>query len=184
MRKRTAYRTLLFASAAILVVGLGEFLTLSQTNKWVGHTDIEIRFVITDAETGLPIPNATVHISAEADGFCDDAQQSKFTITSCEDGHANQLATNCMAFGSEGTSGDTFASHLPQWSFYATATGYSATAPAYLDVPKNARQVQRGDPSATLSVPIRLRKTPRDNPLPAEPQTARGLKPMTLATAL
>lgn len=179
MRKRTGYRSLLFASAAILVVGLVAFFALGPTINWVGHTDIEVRFVITDAETGQPIPNAMVHICAEAGAFCDDPQQLEFTITADKDGHASQLATNCMCFGSKGTFKDTFASRLPKWSFHATATGYSAAEPAYLDVAKNARQVQRGDPFATLSVPIRMQKTPHNNPSYTEPRAARGLKSMS-----
>jgi len=158
MRKRTAYRSILFGSAATLIVGLGVFFAFGQTIKWVGHTDLEVRFVVTDAESGQLIPNATIHVRAEPDGFCDVLQQPEFTITTDEHGNAKQLATNCMCFGSKGTFEDTFASHLPQWSFHVTATGYSVTDSGYLDVPENAKNVQRGDPFATLTVPIRLRK--------------------------
>jgi hypothetical protein len=83
----------------------------------------------------------------------------EFTITTDENGQAIQLVKNCMCFGSKGAFEGTFASHLPQWSFRATADGYAPTDAAYLDVPENARQVQRGSPFATLSVPIRLRKS-------------------------
>jgi len=158
MRKSTAWRWLIFATVAILVVGLVAFFTFGQTIKWVGHTDLEVSFVVIDADTGQPVPNATIHIRAEPGGFCEEPQQPEFTITTDENGHAKQLATNCMCFGSKGTFEDTFASHLPQWSFHATATGYSATDPAFLNVLETARQVQRGDPLATLSIPIRLRK--------------------------
>ena len=157
MNKRTANRLLVFASAAILVAGIVAFFVLGQTTKWVGHTDLEVRFVVTDDKTGQPIPNATVQIRAEPGGFCDDLPQVDFAMTTDKNGHATQLARNCMCFGSRGSFEDTFASHLPHWSFHATATGYSATEPAYLDVIDNVRQVQRGETFATLSVPIRLR---------------------------
>ena len=158
MRKRTAYKSLLFAAAGIFVVGLVAFFAFGQTIKWVGHTDLEVGFFVTDGDTGQPIPNATVHISAKPGGFCDDPPQPEFTITTDETGHAKHVATNCMCFGSKGTFEDTFASHLPQWSFHATATGYTATDPGYLDVHQNAKRVQRGDPFATLSIHIRLRR--------------------------
>lgn len=158
MRRRAANKSLLFASAGIFVAGLVAFFAFGETIKWVGHTELEVRFVVTDAETGQPIPNATIHISAEPGGFCDDPPQPEFTITTDQGSHAKHVTTNCICFGSKGTFEDTFTSHLPQWSFHATATGYSETDPAYLDVTENARQVQRGDPFATLSVPIRLRQ--------------------------
>ena len=161
MQKGTAYKPLLFAAAGIFVVALVAFFAFWQTIKWVGHTDLEVCFVVTDSETGQPIPNAAVHISAEPGGFCDDATQSEFTITTDQSGHAKHIATNCMCFGSKSTFEDTFGSHLPRWSFHATATGYFATGQGYLGVHENANRVQRGDPFATLSIQIRLQKNAR-----------------------
>lgn len=162
MRIPTTHKSLVFSSAAILVGGLVAFCAFGQTMKWVGHTDLEVRFIVTDAVTDRPIRNATIYIRAESGGFCDDPLQLEFTIATDENGEAKQLATNCMCFGSKGTFEDTFASHLPQWSFHATAAGYSKTDPAYLNVSEYSRQVQRGDPFATLLVPIGLQKMPRN----------------------
>ena len=156
MQKRNPYKPLLFAVAGIFVVGLVTFFTFGQTIKWVGRTDLEVRFVITDADTGQPIPNATVHISAKPGGFCDDPSQPEFNITTNQSGHVKHVATNCMCFGSEGTFEDTFASHLPQWAFHATAVGYVASAPGYLTAHENNNRVQRGEPFATISIPIQL----------------------------
>lgn len=158
MQKRTAYSSLFLASVAILAVGLVAFFALGQTVKWVGRTDVEVRFVVTDAQTGQPIPNAVIYIRAEPGGFCDDPPVPKFAITTDRNGHATQVATHCMCFGSKGAFEDTFASHLPPWWFHVTSTGYSATEPTYLDAADDARQVQRGEPFATITVPIRLRK--------------------------
>jgi len=158
MRYRIKHKTLLFASVAIVVVGISAFFALGQSIKWVGHTDLEVRFLVTDAETGQPVSNATIQIRAEPGGFCNDPPQLEFAITTDENGHAKQRATSCMCFGSKGTFENTFALHLPKWSFHVTANGYSATDSTCLDIPANAQQVQRGDPFATLSVPIRLRK--------------------------
>ena len=158
MQKHIAYKSLVFGGFAILVAGLVAFITLGQTSKWVGHTDLEVRFVVTDATTGKPIPNAIIHIHTEPGGFCNDPPQPEFTITTDEIGHAKQLATNCMCFGSKGRFEDTFASRLPMWSYHATATHYSTTNAAYLDRIENAKQVKRGDLFATLAVSIRLRK--------------------------
>ena len=85
MQKRTAYRSLVFTSAAIIVVGLAVFLALGQTIKWVGRTDLEVRFVVTDSKTDQPIPNATIHIRAEAGGFCDDPPTRDFVPQTIEE---------------------------------------------------------------------------------------------------
>ena len=140
------------------IKGQGTRATVHAGSNLPLDSPLSVRFVVTDAETGQPIPNATIHIRAEPGGFCDDPQQSEFTITTDQNGHAKHLANNCMCFGSKGALTDKFGSHLPQWSFKATAAGYSTTDPAHLDLPRNARQVQRGNPFSTLSVPIRLRK--------------------------
>lgn len=158
MQRRTACKLFAFGFAVMLVGGFIALFAFGQSKKWVGHTDLEVRFIVTDAETGRPVAHATIHIRAESGGFCDDPQSAKFTIKTDKNGHAKRLATNCECFGSRGTFEDTFGSHVPPWSFHASAAGYSATIPADLDVRKHARRVQRGGPFATLSVPIRLRR--------------------------
>lgn len=157
MRKLTAYRSIIFASAALAVAGWGYF-SFDQPRKWVGRTDLEVTFVVLEAATGQPIPHATIHIRAQPGGFCADPPQREFSITTDKHGHTRQLATSCLCFGSEGRFQDTFGSHLPRWSCHATANGYTATNPTGMDVPENERRVQCGVPFATLSVPIQLRK--------------------------
>jgi len=152
---------------ALLVVGLVAFVAFGLTVKWVGQTDIELRFVITDAHTGQSIPNATIHVRAEPGGFCDEHPQKTFAITTDENGRATAMAKSCMCFGSKGTLKDTFGSHLPNWYIDVTAAGYSEAEPTYLDVAENARRVQRGEAFGTLLVPIRLRSDaaePSDTP--------------------
>lgn len=158
---RFSLRTLLISMAVVAVVlGIVAALPpLAQSIKWVGHTDLDVRFVVIDTDTGQAIPNATIHVRAEPGGFCEDTESREFTITTDANGHAMHHCKNCMCFGSESAFEDTFAVHLPWWRFHVTAVGYMDTAPQYLDVPKIRRQVQRGKPSATLEVPISLRKS-------------------------
>jgi hypothetical protein len=124
----------------------------------VGHTDLEVRFDVIDANTGQPIPNATVHVYAEPGGFCADSGAQEFTITADEHGHAMHLYKSCMCCGSNGLFEDTFAVYLPFWWFRATAADYSDTSADYLDAPKFRQEVRRGKPAATIALPIPLRK--------------------------
>lgn len=153
MRKQTAYWLVI---SFLFLVALVIAIELAQTARWVGRTDVEIRFVVTDAQSNQPVPKAIVFISSEPDGFCDDSPQHEFTLSTDENGQAKYLATSCMCFGSKGTFEDTFGSHLPRWTYHVSASGYSSTTPTFLDVSENARRVERGDRFATLSVPILL----------------------------
>src|SRR4051794_20826931 len=59
-----------FAVLGLLVWGIDR----SQTIKWVGGADLSVEFVVTDADSGQPIPNARVNIFCEG-GFYDGAEE-------------------------------------------------------------------------------------------------------------
>jgi hypothetical protein len=158
MRKGKFYKSLAFAGATLLVIGMVALFPIGQTAKWVGHTDLEVRFNVIDADTGQPIPSATVHVHAEPGGFCADSDAQEFTIAADEYGLATHLCKSCMCCGSKGLFEDTFTAYLPYWWFHVTAAGYAGTRADYLDAPKYRRQVRRGKPSATIAIPIPLRK--------------------------
>jgi hypothetical protein len=69
---------------------------------WVGSKDTEIIFLVMDAETSQPIPNANVEILREESNFCSNRGKAPFTLVTASDGIARHLATNCMCFGTQG----------------------------------------------------------------------------------
>jgi hypothetical protein len=148
-----------FSMAVLLVCGLWMISVCAQSVKWVGRTDLEMHFLVTDAATGQPIPNAVVQIRAEAGGFCDDQENRRFTITADGNGHAKHVCTNCMCFGSRSCFENTFAVHLPWWWVNAKAIGYSDSEPEYINVPENSQRVERGKPFPSIAIPIRLVKS-------------------------
>jgi hypothetical protein len=156
MGKRTFVHRLAFVGAAVVVLCAIVLLTVGQSMAWVGHTDLEVRFVVVDAKSNQPIPNAVVHFRVEPDGFCADCDTTEFKITTDANGQASHTCKNCMCFGTKGLFEDTFAVHLPSWWFHVAAEGYSETAPEYLDVPKYSHQVRRSERSATILVPMSL----------------------------
>ncbi len=159
MQRLNSYRPFIKLTAALLFVsGLWIISICVQCVKWVGRTDLEVCFIVTDAETGQQIPNATIQVRAEAGGFCDDCERRKFTVAADGIGCAKHSCTNCMCFGSRSAFEETFVVHLPWWWFNAKATGYSDSEPEYLDLPGNIQRVQRGKPFATIVIPIRLHK--------------------------
>lgn len=148
----------IYIAVALVPVTIGTVLQLGNSVKWVGRTDLLVQFCVTDAETGQPVSNATVGIRAEAGGFYDACAARRFTIATDTKGIAQHLCTNCMCFGSRSAFEDTYVVHLPDWWFHAKASGYSEAEPEYLNQPVHIVRVQRGKPSATLSVPIQLRQ--------------------------
>ena len=136
-------------------------LWIAQCQKWVGTTDLEVSFIVTDATTGQPIPNAIVQIRSEAGGFSDDRESRDFMIAADSRGYAKRVCTNCMSFGSRSFFEDTFGVHLPWWWVSAKAIGYSDSEPEYIDVRENQKEVQRGKSFATIAIPLRLKKDMR-----------------------
>ncbi len=114
MQKIKAYRAILiFMAVAVFVFVNAAMFGLCSSVKWVGRTDLEVGFMVTDAETGLPISNATIRVRTEAGGFCDDREQRSFTIATDANGLAKHICTNCMCFGSRSAFENTFVVHLP-----------------------------------------------------------------------
>jgi len=149
----------LLLTVVLVVAAVGWYRERSQTIQWVGHKELEIEFVVTDADGGRPIPQATISIPAEKGGFCgDDRDEKRFTLTTDTNGVVKQSCGLCMCFGTKGPNVDTFATHLPYWWFQASAPGYSTSQEEYIDEIEYRRLVRRGETVARLTVTIALRK--------------------------
>lgn len=143
--------------AAILIAGVGLLLPSTQRVRWVGSTDLEIEFVVTDALTQEPINGATVDVHSDG-GFCAEREKDRFALVTDGDGSVKRLLKGCMCFGTSGWNIDTFVVHLPWWFYQVSADGYSVAAWTELDIPANVRKVQRGSPAARLVMSIKLDK--------------------------
>jgi hypothetical protein len=128
------------------------------STKWVGHADLRVRFAVVDAATAQAIPGAKVHILAERGGLCSDCEAREFTLTTDGKGHAEELATQCLTFGSRSLWENTWFIHLPWWRFHANTDGYEPLAPTNLDQPQYMQLAERGYPTAQLTVPVKLRR--------------------------
>jgi hypothetical protein len=143
---------------AAIVVVLGMLLLPAiQRAHWVGSTDLEIEYIVTDAVTGELIKGATITVHAEG-GDCAEREKQRFSLVTDATGSVNRLCKGCMCFGTSGWNIDTYVVHLPWWYYQVTAEGYSTTAWTELDVIENVRNVLRGNPAAKLVVPIMLTK--------------------------
>jgi hypothetical protein len=145
--------------SGVAAVSIGVFaLDRCQRICWVGHTDLEIQFVVTEAGTGEPVEAAEIAVFSEG-GFYQEREEKQFILASNRDGTANRTCHNSMCVGTQ--SGlrftDTYAVHLPWWYFQVSAPGYQATDWTDLDSQEYQRQVQRAGPmKAKLVVPVIL----------------------------
>src|SRR5262249_17538012 len=126
------------------------------TIHWVGATDLEIEFVVTDGASGQPVAGAQIDVDSRG-GFYDKSAEEQFQLTADADGKARRVCRNAMCFGTRSGLGftDTFVVHLPWWRFRASAPGFRTGEWQELDVPEYGRQVQRVKPGRSrLLVPV------------------------------
>ena len=151
-------RTLPILLFALACAGIPAFFTLCQKMTWVGSTDVAIQFVVTDAETGVPIPNAVIRVHAETGGFCEECDEREFKVQTDQSGTGTHVCKRCMCYGSESVFENTFGVHLPEWCYRAKASGYAASDLEFLGTEEHHKSVRRSKPNATVTVPVRLSK--------------------------
>lgn len=149
MRKRWRWTVLLVAAIPLAVLAYDRAVKSS----WVGYADLEIEFLVVDAASGQPVKGAEVAIQSEG-GFYAERDEAPFTLRTDAVGSARRVCHDSMCFGTQ--SGmrvtDTYAVHLPWWSYRVSAPGYQPTSPDFLDVGERVRQVQRVGPRAARLV--------------------------------
>lgn len=130
---------------------------------WVGSTDLEVEFAITDWATGTPVPGGQVEVQSEG-GFYEERDKQEFVLVAGADGLACKECRRIMCFGTRSGLGftDTFVVHLPWWRFRAVADGYEPGEWIDLDVQEYIRQARRAGPGkAKLVVPVTMHKRRR-----------------------
>lgn len=141
----------------LLLLGIDHFFQI----MWVGHTDLDVVFLISDAETGKPIPGAQIEIKQERGGFYENTDAMEFSLITSDTGFASRECRFSMCFGSSSllTINNTFVVHLPLWTFRVRAENYRASDWIWLDKSEYIRQAKRnGDGKSKLVVPISLTK--------------------------
>ena len=125
---------------------------------WVGRSDLELRFVVTDAGSGEPVADATIEIASKG-GFYDEQDSREFVLEAGADGVASTVCSNSTSFGQTSWLGfsDTFSVHLPFWRYRGDVEGYEPGGWAELNVPEYRRQVEKlasNESRLTVSVPL------------------------------
>ncbi len=148
---------LIVCMGPLLIWGYDRMLMIG----WVGGTDLEVEFAVTDADSGSPVPGARVEVQSEG-GFYEERDKREFVLIADASGLARKECRNSMCFGT--SSGllftDTYVVHLPWWLFRTVAPGYSPSEWVELDVLEYVRQVKRsGHGRDKLVVHVSLHKS-------------------------
>lgn len=151
----------------LLAIMVGVPLSLFVMNgigvaHWVGRTDLEIEFVVTDATTGSPIHNAPVEVQTAEEGLHAEYEPI-LTSSTNSNGVVQTLQHDTRSFGKQSLLGlnDSFFVHIPQWRFRVNAEGYAPTGWLHLPQKVNQKkQLQRvGVGKSKLIVPVELKKS-------------------------
>jgi len=145
----------------LLVVCVPLLYDRTEMADWVGSTDLEVAFAVTEADSGKPIPNARVEIHMEFGSYEGRREERDFVLVTNADGVAQKECRNNMCTGMQ--SGlrftDTYSVDVPGWHLRVTALGFEPSERVWLYESKWIRQVQRVDPHRNkLMVPVSLTK--------------------------
>ena len=128
---------------------------------WIGSKDLEIIFVVTDAETGRAIPDASIDIMSDGESSKDARSDGEFTLKTDSTGTARTVRLEIPCCGEQ--SGlrltDTVSPYLPLWSFRTTSPGYVPSDRSNLNTPDHIQRTKKVDSRhAKLVVSIPLRR--------------------------
>jgi hypothetical protein len=109
---------------------------------WVGATNLEVGFLVTETPSGQPIEGAEFAVSKDSNYRAE--REMQFQLVTDSNG-STQRRCHCLAFG--GSSGlfisNTYVVDLPWWNFQVSAPGYQTSEQMSLHAPEYERQIQR-----------------------------------------
>lgn len=155
MGRRWCIVLLALGAPPLIVWGYG----LSTQTCWVGATDLEVAFTVSNAGTGNPLSGARIEVQSEGGFYAEDFKQ-EFVLVADDDGVARKTCRRSMCFGcARGWSKGSFGVHRPWWRFRAVAEGYEPGEWADLNVPGCGQVIPPTRSSKPmLLVPVLLHK--------------------------
>lgn len=151
-------QVLLTVCCVVSVVGVFGFLF--PTVAWVGRTDLEIEFLITDSISGKAVSNARVDLGSPRE-LPEESQPDQPSLITDDDGRARTICRNCVCSGRRNRllQLDTFVIDLPAWQFQVIADGFEHSKRIELDVAHYVQRVVRSQKvGAKLVVPVSLHR--------------------------
>jgi len=159
-----AQKAIVLASVLIIVfelmpLGIGVWRAASHGTLWVSHCDLEITFVVMDADTGDPVSGAAVRV-VHAELARDRENLPSFTTDT--NGTAIHWCRGVTCSGSSNTVmpwRNTFGAQLPSWMVQAVAPNYGEGEIQELRGKPNWVRHKNGG-HAAVTIPLALRRLP------------------------
>ena len=132
-----------FAAAIVGLPLMFFFLSSLQTMpRRRSSKDLEVEFVVLDAETGQPIPHNKVwFFNPHPSDLCGrEYREAQFSRVADSDGRVTLFAQQCMCSGMRNWHRDTFAIHVPAWYILVSAAGYQTSELVDLQVRRGPSQ--------------------------------------------
>jgi hypothetical protein len=128
----------------------------------VGGADLSVEFVVTDANSGQPIPGARVNISCDG-GFyngVDEDRKGAFDIRTDAAGIARRLLRNNRCIGTQSLLKftDTYHVYTSAWNLRAFAEGYRTSEWIHLWKDYDGKAERDGPEKDRLIVPVAVQK--------------------------
>jgi hypothetical protein len=140
LRRRDIWFLYVFASCVSLGLAAWGY-DRGQMIDWIGDTDLEMDFLVTDADSGQPLPDARIQVRCEM-GFyqgSDEDREKPFELQTDPAGKAHRLCRHNWCIGRQ--SGlritDTYHVYIPYWFVRVLADGYQTSA--WVEVPEEYR---------------------------------------------
>jgi hypothetical protein len=150
---RVVFALIILVSLFLILAGCGGAFTRIY---WVGNKDLEITFLVTDADTHSAIDKARIEILYEEVNFCSDRGKAPFRLVTGPNGIAKRLCKECMCSGEKSLIRNSFSIHVPGWYVQVAAGGYSTSE--VFTLYDFQRQVEKGKEVAQLTVRVELQK--------------------------
>jgi hypothetical protein len=142
-----------------LVLLSGGAIAYFQSSEWVGYTDLRIRFIVTDIETGESVPEAVTHLKLNDDALYGEPMTWTYAISPDKQGKAELLCRNCLCSGVDGLFQNTFDVKLPPYWLSVSAPNYVDSEWTELSVVGNRKRVKQCDSGSMLDVLIHVQKS-------------------------
>jgi hypothetical protein len=139
------------------------WLERSLVTYGVGGTDLEIRFLVTDAANGGPIKGAKIAVHSDG-GFYNESEEKEFELVTGKDGIASRICHDNVCDSTQSWLGFTnpFSVSPPYWSFSVSAPEFEPSMVVNLAefIYANPQLLeQTGARQTRLVVPVSIKKT-------------------------
>jgi hypothetical protein len=133
----------------------------SQMMHWVGVTNLRIEFVVMNADSGQPIPDARIKVKSHG-GFYDGGHEGEgpFELVTDAAGTVSRQLTNNRCIGSVSALKftDTHHVYMPHWGVQVFAPGYRPSAWVNLAEEYHGQVERQGPENNRLVVRIPMQK--------------------------